>query len=82
MDASNANERRKRWAMGLRTAVVVVVLGSLAAVWHPTMLPAASHDATATSNHAGAAAAAPDMSVYFPARFPAPENVEPQAPTF
>ena len=79
MDARNTNETRNRWATAVRTATVAVVLGTLAAVWHPAML---SHAATATSNDTGAAAAAPDMSVYFPARFPAPENVEQQAPTF
>ena len=31
MDARNANETRNRWAMGLRVATVVVVLGTLAA---------------------------------------------------
>ena len=81
MDTRNAKETRNRWAMGLRMATVVVVLGTLAAVWHPTMLPTVSHDATVTSNET-AAAAAPDMAGYFPAHFPAPENVEPQAPTF
>ena len=74
MDARNANETRNRWAMGLRTPAVVVAIGTLAAVWHP-----ASHDATAASNDS---AAVPDMPVYYPARFPAPVNVEAQAPTF
>ncbi len=82
MDARNANETRNRWAMGLRMATVVVVPGTLAAVWHPTMLSTASHDATAASSDTGATAAAAEMSGYFPAHFPAPENVEPQAPTF
>ena len=54
MDARNANETRNRWAMGLRMATVVVVLGTLAAVWHPTMLSTASHDATAASSDTGA----------------------------
>lgn len=82
MDARNANETRNRWAMGLRTATVVVVLGMLAAVWHPAKLSIASHDATAASNDTAAPAAAPDMSVYFPSRFPAPESVIEQPPTF
>ncbi len=82
MDTRNANETRNRWAMGLRMATVVVVLGTLAAVWHPTMLSTASHNATAASSETAAAAPAPDMVGYFPAHFSAPENIEPQAPTF
>ncbi len=82
MDARNANATRNRWVMGLRTATVVVLLGTLAAVWHPINLSTASHAATAASNDTVAAAPAPDTAGYFPARFPEPENVEPQAPTF
>jgi len=82
MDARNGNETRNRWVMGLRTATVVVLLGTLAAVWHPINLSTVSHAATAASNDAVAAAAAPDTAAYLPARLPEPENVEPQAPTF
>jgi hypothetical protein len=79
MDARNANETRNHWAIGLRTATVVVVLGTLAAVWHPAKFATASHVATVASNDT---AATPDMSVYFPARFSAPESVIEQPPTF
>ena len=60
MDARNANETRNRWVMGLRTATVVVLLGTLAAVWHPINPSRASHAATAASTNTAAAAAAPD----------------------
>ena len=82
MDACIANETRNRWPMGVGAATVVVVLGMLAAVWHPAKIATTSHDATAASNDTAAPAATPDMSVYFPARFSGPENVVEQPPTF
>jgi len=80
MDARNANASRNRLAIGIRMATVVVVVGSLAAVWHPMSM----RDAVSTAKEAAAnaTAAAPDMSVYFPSRFAAPQNAAPQAPTF
>jgi hypothetical protein len=80
MDARNANESRNRLANGIRIATVVVVVGSLAAVWHPLNM----RDVASTAKDAAiaATAATPDMSVYFPARFAAPDHEEPQAPTF
>lgn len=82
MDPRKANETRNRWAIGVRTAAVVVALGALAAVWHPAKVASASHDATAASNDTAAASATAEMSAYFPARFPAPENAVEQPPTF
>ena len=74
-----------RLATGIRMATVIVVLGTLAAVWHPgAHEPAAVLDG---GSIASAPAGTPDAAgsgdtTYFPSRFPAPENVEPQAPTF
>lgn len=86
MDVRNDNQTRNRWATGLRMATVVVVLGTLAAAWHPTKMhvSTAPHEATAASSGTAAAAPGPDMSVYFPDRFPAPTGNadEPQSPTF
>lgn len=80
MDTRNANESRNRWAGAVRAATLVVVLGTLAVAWRPT------HPDTApvvTDGAPAAAATAPDMSVYFPDRFPAPQGpVEPLPPTF
>jgi hypothetical protein len=81
MSSSNTKPRIDRWQTGIRMATVVVVLGTLVAVWHPGTT---SHAAAVSD--APAASAPPSASVgdstYFPSRFPAPENVEPQAPTF
>ncbi len=80
MSSSNTKPPLNRWATGIRMATVVVVLGTLVAVWHPGTRPAAAvSDGRQAS--APAAATATD-STYFPSRFPAPESVEPQAPTF
>ena len=81
MDERDANGSRERWATGLRTATLVVVLGTLAAIWHPHN---AGMTAGATDAAPAAAAPVPDMSVYFPDRFPAPTGNadEPQPPTF
>jgi hypothetical protein len=76
----NESESRNRLANGIRMATLVVVVGTIAAVWHPVNL----HEVAVTAKDAAAptTSATPDMSVYFPARFAAPENEEPQAPTF
>jgi hypothetical protein len=79
MNTRNAHESRNRWAAGLKAATIVVVLGTLVAVWHPTHTASTAvvADTPAASN------ASPDMSVYFPDRFPAPEGpVEPLPPQF
>jgi len=69
-----------RLATGIRVATVVVVLGTLMAVWHPGV-----HE-PATLMEGGPAASTPASTqdaadnadtTYFPSRFPAPENVEP-----
>jgi hypothetical protein len=59
-------------------ATIVVVLGTLAASWRPMH---SSLETTPTP--AAGTSAAPDMSVYFPDRFPAPQGpVEALPPTF
>lgn len=79
MDTGNAGESRNRWATGIRTATIVVVLGTLVAVWRPTHTESTPADFAAPA----AARVAPDMSVYFPDRFPAPQGpVEPLPPQF
>ena len=81
MNSSTAKPPVNRWATGIRMATVVVVLGTLAAAWHPrATAPAAVADEGAAAN-APVVAGTVD-SAYFPSRFPAPENIEPQAPTF
>jgi hypothetical protein len=79
MDTHNQHESPSRFATGVRIATIVVVLGTLAATWH------APHTDTlpVVSDTDHVVAAAPDMSVYFPDRFPAPQGpIEPQPPTF
>ncbi|HTL77508.1 MAG TPA: hypothetical protein VL654_14430 [Casimicrobiaceae bacterium] len=80
MDTRNGNQSRNRWATGVRAATLVIVTGTLAAVWYPT-----HHDrAAATIGDVTApAVTAPDMSAYFPDRFPAPQGpIEPLPPQF
>ena len=79
MDTRNADDSRKRWATGIRTATIVVVLGTLVAVWRPTH----TESTPATIAAPAAVSVAPDMSVYFPDRFPAPQGpVEALPPQF
>jgi len=80
MSTRNSQPPVNRLATGLRMATVVVVLGTLVAIWHPgTNGPvAAVSDGTPTVSTVAADA----DTTYFPSHFPAPENVEPQAPTF
>jgi len=80
MNSSNDKRPVNRLATGIRMATVIVVLGTLATVWHPgTHAPAATVDDTAAS---APTASGPTDSTYFPSRFPAPQNVEAQPPTF
>ena len=83
MSTGNSQPPVNRLATGLRMATVIVVLGTLAAIWHPgTSGPATAVSdgmSTASTDASPAAAAA---TTYFPAQFPAPEHAEPQAPTF
>jgi hypothetical protein len=81
MSSRNTKPPLNRWATGNRMATVIVVLGTLAAVWHPGTTAPAGAVSDGPQASARAAATATD-STYFPSRFPAPENVEPQAPTF
>ncbi|HSC22420.1 MAG TPA: hypothetical protein VLG08_01800 [Casimicrobiaceae bacterium] len=75
MDTRNHHESRNRLATGLRAATVAVVVGTLVAVWHPM------HGSDAAP--AVVANPSPDMSVYFPDRFPAPQGeAEPLPPQF
>ena len=77
MDTRNANQSRNRWANGVRAATLVIVTGTLAAVWYP-----AHHDNAAAATSAPVVSA-PDMSAYFPDRFAAPQGpVEPLPPQF
>ena len=84
MNARNTEPPVNRWATGLRMATVIVVLGTLVAVWHPGAGGPATSASDAVSTSAPAATGSADStdSTYFPSRFPAPQNVEPQAPTF
>ena len=79
MDTRNPDESQSRFVTGVRIATIVVVLGTLTAAWFPTRIDTAP--VASDVDHADATA--PDMSVYFPDRFPAPQGpVEPQPPTF
>ena len=76
MDTRNHHETRNRFAAGIRAVTIVVVVGTLAALWHP-MHGSDAAPALAASNPAA------DMSVYFPDRVPAPQGeVEPLPPQF
>ena len=79
MDTHHQHESQRRLATGIRIATIVVVLGTLAAAWRPVHT-----DITpAITDVAHAMATAPDMSVYFPAHFPAPQGpIEPLPPQF
>jgi hypothetical protein len=86
MNARTDHPAPPRVATGLRVTTIVVVVGTLLAIWHP-----AKHDSTASPETTAAsvavsapAAGKPDMSVYFPDQFPAPTGPadEPQPPTF
>ena len=84
---SNGNSDKPsvdRLATGIRVATVVVVLGTLVAVWHPGVHgPASIGDgATASAPASTSDTAGSTDTTYFPSRFPAPENVESQASTF
>ncbi len=79
MNARNPNESRNRLATGIRVATVVVVVGTLAAVWRPMH----SSDTSAAQPSAEVVTTAPDMSVYFPDRFPVPHGpIEELPPQF
>jgi hypothetical protein len=80
MNARNTDHSRMGWAAGVRTAALIVVLGSLAAAWHPTTSTPTGSDASAVPPAAATVVEPP--TTYFPSRFPAPEVIEPQAPTF
>jgi hypothetical protein len=76
MDTGNHHETRNRFAAGVRAVTIVVVVGTLAALWHPM------HGSDAAPA-AAAANPSPDMTVYFPDRFPAPQGeAEPLPPQF
>jgi len=62
MDERNTASRN-RWAMGIRAATLVVVIGTIAAVWHPTSM----HSLATTAKEAvtaGAAAETAAMPLY------------------
>ena len=79
MDTRNTNDTHHRWATGIKVVTIAVVLGTLTAIWRPM------HPETTPVVLSGepAIGTAPDMSVYFPDRFPAPKGRdEVQPPTF
>ena len=79
MNARKPDQSRNRLATGIRVATIAVVAGTLAAVWHPMH----SNDTSAVQPAAAAVTAAPDMAVYFPDRFPAPQGpIEDLPPQF
>ena len=71
MDTRKDNASRNRLAAGVRVATLVVVVGTLAAVWRPL-----HHDATtaAPAESSPVTMTGPDMTAYFPDRFPAPQG--------
>ena len=74
-----------RWATGIRMATVIVVLGTLAAVWHPGVHePATVLDGgSVTSAPAGMPdAAAAAIRLIFRRGSRRPKTSRPQAPTF
>lgn len=79
MDTRNSHESNDRLATRIRAAALIVVVGSLVAVFYPT-----NHAASTTPvAEAPAFTTAPDMTVYFPDRFPAPQGpIEPLPPQF
>lgn len=82
-EAESDKQPIDRLGTGIRMATVVVVLGTLVAVWHPHgMRSAISADATMSMPAAATMAPASTDATYFPSRFTAPVNDEPQAPTF
>jgi hypothetical protein len=61
---------------GLKVVTLAVVLGFVAMASTPALVPATSQEA------ALAAPTATETADYFPSHYPAPTNVEEQAPTF
>ena len=82
MDARKSHESRNRFATGIRVATVAIVVGTLATLWHPVHTNTAAGGSNAAPR-ATASAAGPDMSVYFPDRFAAPQGpIEELPPQF
>ena len=81
MSSSNTKPPVNRLATGIRMATVIVVLGTLVAVWHPGTTGSAATVSDGPKANTTATATAAE-STYLPSHFPAPANVEPQAPTF
>jgi hypothetical protein len=79
MDARKSHESRNRLATGIRVAAVAIVVGTVATLWHPAHTNTAAGISNVT-HPAPAAAAAPDMSVYLPDRFPAPQGALEELP--
>ena len=61
MNARNANESGFGWTTGVKTATLIVVVGTLAAVWHPLRHSEVA-EVVSTAATQAAANAAPDMS--------------------
>ena len=81
-DTDSDKQPIDRLGTGIRMATVVVVLGTLAAVWHPGMHNTTGGSAAMSAPAATAAAPGNTDATYFPSRFAAPDNDEPQAPAF
>jgi hypothetical protein len=86
MNARNEHPATPRLATSLRVTTIVVVVGTLLAIWSPAKHDWTALQETTTTPAASSAPAAgkPDMSVYFPNQFPAPTGAAdaPQPPTF
>jgi hypothetical protein len=73
---THSNHSESGLAAGLKVATVAVVLGFVALASTPALMPASSQEA------AMAAPTVIETADYFPSHYPAPTNVEEQAPTF
>ena len=81
-ESNSGKQPIDRLGTSIRMATVVVVVGTLTTVWHPTMRGTTGANAAMSTPVAAVVAPANTETVYFPSHFAAPVNVEPQAPTF
>jgi len=71
-----------RLGTGIRMATVVVVLGTLVAVWHPGTHSKIGDNAAMSAPVATTVTLGNADTTYFPSHFAPPDNDEAQAPTF
>jgi hypothetical protein len=81
------NSSESRIAVGLKTAALIVLLGLIAVVSEPMLHSSAVTDnpmllSLPATTSTAAPASGGDGATYFPSQYPAPTNVEEQAPTF